>query len=221
MVHPTITTSATTLSTSFCPASTIPAVIIPGRSPLALSYAQLYQQTSAFQRTLASIGIAPHSAVSIALPNNLEFIVSFLAVAAQRAIAAPLNPNYKQSEFEFYIDDLKSALIIVPAGAVAADAPAVKAARKFGAAVAEVAWDAGKGEVVLVVKEKGSLKGAVPVAKAEEEDVALVLHTSGTTGRPKAVPLTHRNLTRTMSMFTLNLLVIGWPFAVSMSRSAT
>lgn len=199
MVHPTITTSATTLSTSFCPASTTPAVIIPGRSPLTLSYAQLYQQTSAFQRTLASIGIAPHSAVSIALPNNLEFIVSFLAVAAQRAIAAPLNPNYKQSEFEFYIDDLKSALIIVPAGAVAADAPAVKAARKFGAAVAEVAWDAGKGEVVLVVKEKGSLKGIVPVAKAEEEDVALVLHTSGTTGRPKAVPLTHRNLTRTMS----------------------
>jgi len=54
--------------------------------------------------------------------------------------------------------------------------------------------------VVLDVKEEGKLanKGGKPVEQAQPEDVALVLHTSGTTGRPKAVPLTHRNLTRTM-----------------------
>lgn len=192
---------ANTLSNSFCPWSAGPAIIIP-HSDLTLSYADLHHLTATFQHSLASIGIAPGSAVSIALPNNLEFIVSFLATASQRAIAAPLNPSYKQAEFEFYIDDIKSALVIVPKGAVAAEAPAVKAARKFNAAVAEAEWSPQKRQVLLVLKEKGGLqgKGAVATATAEPEDVALVLHTSGTTGRPKAVPLTHRNLTRTMRM---------------------
>ncbi|KAL7270654.1 hypothetical protein RUND412_006633 [Rhizina undulata] len=189
-----------TLSSSFATNSSTPAIIIPHHN-LTLTYTDLHNLTSAFQRSLASISITPNSAVSIALPNNLEFIVSFLATAAQRSIAAPLNPNYKQGEFEFYIDDIKSKLVIVPRGAVAAGAPAVRAARRFNAAVAEVEYDPARKEVVLDLKERGVLQGIreTSIVRAQEEDVALVLHTSGTTGRPKAVPLTHRNLTRTMS----------------------
>ena len=190
-----------TLSTSFSSSSSNPAVIIPSETSLTISYARLHALVSSFQRRLADFGIAPHSAVSVALPNNLEFIVSFLAIAAQRSTACPLNPTYKQSEFEFYIDDVKSALVIVPRGAVAENAPAVRAARRFGAGVAEVWWDGEHNEVALFLKEKGKLAGKkAAIATAEEEDVALVLHTSGTTGRPKAVPLSHRNLTRTMGM---------------------
>lgn len=107
-------------------------------------------------------------------------------MGAQRATAAPLNPNYRQEEFEFYIDDLKSKLVVVPKGDVGKDSPAVRAARRFGTGVAEVWWD-GK-EVKLEVKEKrGGLGRTVEVQQAKEGDVALVLHTSGTTGRPKAV----------------------------------
>lgn len=179
---------ATTLTTSISKSSPSPALIIP-HSSLHLSYGDLHRLTDAFQRNLASIGITPKSAVSIALPNNLEFIVSFLAAAGQRAVAAPLNPNYKQAEFEFFINDIQSKLVIVPAGAVKNDAPAVKAARKFGAGIAEVWWDERRKEVVLDVKEAGKLDGeqGADVEAAQEEDVALVLHTSGTTGRPKAV----------------------------------
>nr|GFD53151.1 hypothetical protein [Tanacetum cinerariifolium] len=101
----------------------------------------------------------------------------------QRAIAAPLNSAYKQSEFEFYIDDLSSAIALVPKGAFAQDAAAVRAARKYQAAIAECYYN-GK-EVVLDIKEIGKLAGkSSPVLSAQPDDVALVLHTSGTTGRP-------------------------------------
>lgn len=194
--------AATTLSNSFPKSVDSVAVIVPSRpNPVTITYSELTDLISNFQQKLANIGITPGSAVSIALPNTLEFIVSFLASAAQRAIAAPLNSAYKQEEFEFYVDDLKSALAIVPRGEFAKNGPAVRAAKRFQAAIAESWWDNEKREVVLDVKDLGKLagKGGKKVEVAQPDDVALVLHTSGTTGRPKAVPLTHTNLTRTMS----------------------
>lgn len=190
--------AANTLADAFSPSSEATAIIIPGSKPLEISYKRLTSDILAFQQKLANLGITPAAAVSIALPNSYEFIVAFLAAAWQRAIAAPLNSNYKQSEFEFYIDDLSSAVALVPRSAVMQDAPAVRAAKKYGAAIAECYFD-GK-QVVLDVKDAGKLKGKgnKSVERARPDDIALVLHTSGTTGRPKAVPLTHRNLTRTM-----------------------
>ncbi|TDZ15840.1 putative peroxisomal-coenzyme A synthetase [Colletotrichum orbiculare MAFF 240422] len=192
---------AATLQTAINGPANSTAVIVPSKSgALNVTYGDLVRETANFQGKLAAIGITRGSPVSIATVNSYEFIVSFLAASWQRGIAAPLNPAYKQDEFEFYIDDVKSAIVLVPKGAYAAGAPAVKAAQKFNAAVAETYWDAAKKEVALDVKELGQLKGKGPeqVLKADADDVALVLHTSGTTSRPKVVPLTHRNLTRTM-----------------------
>ncbi|KAL2118558.1 hypothetical protein VTJ04DRAFT_8218 [Mycothermus thermophilus] len=182
------------------------AVIVPARpdaDALTITYRALKSDVATFQRKLAALGITPAAPVSIALVNSYEFIVAFLAASWQRAIAAPLNPAYKQDEFEFYIDDVRSAVVLVPRGAHAADSPAVRAARKFGAAIAECYWDPVVREVALDVKEPGRLggdsaPGPQPVHTPEPDDVALILHTSGTTSRPKVVPLTHRNLTRTM-----------------------
>jgi len=187
----------TTLANSFARDSDAIAIIVPGKPALTRTYAQLSHDVLAFQTKIAKLGITPGSAVSIALPNSYPFIVAFLAASWQRAIAAPLNPAYKQSEFEFYIDDLKSSLVLVPEGQVSG--PAVKAAKKYQAAVAECYWNGN--EVVLDIKNVAKLqgKGNKAVEQAQPEDVALVLHTSGTTGRPKAVPLSHRNLTRTMN----------------------
>lgn len=194
-----------TLANAFPHDSDSTAIIVPGKAALTVSYKNLTSDVVAFQKKLAKLGVAPESAVSIALPNSYPFIVAFLAAAWQRAIAAPLNPAYTQSEFEFYIDDLSSALVLVPKGQ--ADGPAVKAAQKYKAAVAECYWD-GK-EVVLDIKDEGKLKGNgnKTVETAQPDDVALVLHTSGTTGRPKAVPLTHKNLTRTMSKWSRDVYV--------------
>ncbi|KAL6714956.1 hypothetical protein ACLMJK_007216 [Lecanora helva] len=188
-----------TLANTIAPAENATAIIVPGHPhPLTVSYQQLRSDVSALQKRLAALGIEPQAAVSIALPNSYEFIVAFLAASWQRAIAAPLNPAYKQEEFEFYIDDLSSALTLIPRNSFQQNGPVVRAARKYNAVVAECYWNGT--EVVLDVKDRAKLssKGDADIQEARPDDVALVLHTSGTTGRPKAVPLTHRNLTRTM-----------------------
>lgn len=170
------------------------AIIVPGKEPLTVSHLALEHHIDTCQRQLASLGIFPGAAVSISLPNSLEFIITFLATTWQRGIAAPLNPAYKQDEVDFYIDDLGTAAVIVPRGAHGKDLPAVRAARKYEAAVVECYWS--EDRMIFDVKEKGKLESHedLKLNKPREDDVALVLHTSGTTGRPKAVPLTHKNL---------------------------
>ncbi|KAI4129638.1 MAG: hypothetical protein LQ338_002121 [Usnochroma carphineum] len=117
---------ASTLSTAIPVAGSSTAIVIP-RKPrtLTFSFGDLHKHVLDFQKKLARLGIAPQDAVSIALPNSYEFIVAFLATARQRAIAAPLNPTYKQDEFEFYIDDLKSSVVLVPKGSYEFGGPAV------------------------------------------------------------------------------------------------
>ncbi|RAL16474.1 acyl--CoA ligase [Aspergillus homomorphus CBS 101889] len=188
-----------TLARSFSSDSAEIAILVPNKtSPLAITYQQLHSHVADFQAKLAKLGVGHGAAVSLALTNSYEFIVAFLAASWQRAIAAPLNPAYKQEEFEFYIDDLSSTLVLIPQGSYAKEGPAVRAGRKYNAAIAECYWNGQ--EIVLDVKERGKLpgNGGVDVQQAHPDDIALVLHTSGTTGRPKAVPLSHKNLTTSM-----------------------
>ncbi|KAL8911875.1 MAG: hypothetical protein Q9172_007597 [Xanthocarpia lactea] len=164
-----------------------PTIIIPGDSPFTISHAQFIHQCKTLQIQLAQLGIGHGTAVSISLANSYEFVAVFLAICWQRAIAAPLNPAYKEQEVQFYIDDLGAAAIVVPRDAYQQGSTTVLAARKRNAAVIECYTD--DGQVRLDVKELGGLdgKGKKEVEEAREEDVALVLHTSGTTGKPKAV----------------------------------
>ncbi|KAI4099029.1 MAG: hypothetical protein L6R37_006202 [Teloschistes peruensis] len=179
-----------TLSDAIPNCGTTSAVLVP-HTPQALifTFDDLKAHVLDFQKKLAHLGIATRNAVSIALPNSYEFVVAFLAIAAQRAVAAPLNPAYKQSEFDFYINDLESALVLVPRNAFEQDGSAVRSARKHGAAVAECFWN---GQLVaLHVKGPGRLANAraQSVMEPRPDDVALVLHTSGTTGGSIVLPL--------------------------------
>lgn len=188
----TIVKMATLLTRLSSSNSNNTAIIIPSRStpncaPIFLSHEELLQQVLSFQKKLAGIGIAPQDAVALAFPNTIEFAVAFLATTCQRAISAPLNSAYKQDEFEFYLGDLKASIILLPRGAIAENGEAVRAAKKSGTTIAEVYWD--ELEVVLKIKDEGNYmnRKAVAVERPLETDVALILHTSGTTGRPKAV----------------------------------
>jgi acyl-CoA synthetase (AMP-forming)/AMP-acid ligase II len=117
--------------------------------------------------------------------------VAFLAVASFAA-SAPLNPAYRADEFEFYLSDL-GAKALIAAGGV--DSPALAVAAKLGIPVITLTPrpDLGAGRFDLDISAIAAGDPAKP-GPAQSDDTALVLHTSGTTSRPKIVPLTQTNV---------------------------
>jgi acyl-CoA synthetase (AMP-forming)/AMP-acid ligase II len=162
------------------------AVAAPGRPPL--SYRGLARQVGEVVATLQGLGLAVGDRVALVLGPGPEAAVGFLAVAAG-ACCAPLNPRYTADEFDFYLGDLGARAVIVPEGA---ESPALAVAGERGIATLALAPQNEAGRFSLA----GERAARPPAANAfaGPQDAALVLHTSGTTARPKLVPLTHANL---------------------------
>ncbi|BDA45528.1 probable 2-hydroxyacyl-CoA lyase at C-terminar half [Coccomyxa sp. Obi] len=152
---------------------------------------------------LRKSGIRPGDAVSIADTNTVDFVVAFLGVTCARAVAAPLNSNYTEDEFQFYMRDAASKLLLVP---VSGNKAAERAASSLNipTATVSVSWTDG-GLSTLLSGKSGDVSFEAQGAKTDLEDpphgddVALFLHTSGTTSRPKGVPLTHANLAASLA----------------------
>jgi acyl-CoA synthetase (AMP-forming)/AMP-acid ligase II len=159
----------------------------PGLSPL--SYAALADQVRALVRALRDAGIAADERVALVMPDGPAAALGFLA-AASAAAAAPLNPAYRRPELEFYLSDLNARAVIVAPGA-SADARAV--ARERGIAVLELAPGA-TAAATFELRGVASRATRAHAGTPSPDQTALVLHTSGTTARPKIVPLTHANL---------------------------
>jgi acyl-CoA synthetase (AMP-forming)/AMP-acid ligase II len=152
-----------------------------------VTYSGLRKQVDRLVRELNGLGLGRGDRIAIALGNGLELVTSFLA-AATAGTAAPLNPSYKYDEFKFYLSDTRARALILPPGDLQ---DARLAASEAGIPIIEAAANA-EGEVVFSSSgAAGPSKGA---HEPGEDDIALTLHTSGTTSRPKRVPLTHRNL---------------------------
>ena len=161
----------------------------PGRPDL--SYEVLLQQVNDTVAALNAHGIQRNDRVAVVLPNGPEMAVAFVAVAAG-ATAAPLNPAYKTDELNFYFSDLDAkALIVDPT----LDSPAAEVAQSLDIPVffLETGADRPAGAFTLACRSGDRLPATDPVL-AESGDIALVLHTSGTTSRPKIVPLSHANV---------------------------
>jgi acyl-CoA synthetase (AMP-forming)/AMP-acid ligase II len=170
------------------PKSAAPAVITKA-SPVIFSYRALAEQIERLSEKLRSAGLCPGDCIVMVFPNGVEFLVVFLAVAAARLIAAPLNPGYKTDELRNFFDDIQPRAIIVDSSSNAA---VIEAAAGRSVAI----WSAhleSSGTVGL--KGVPQLARCVPGNPAAD-DVALLLHTSGTTSRPKGVPLTQANVVR-------------------------
>jgi acyl-CoA synthetase (AMP-forming)/AMP-acid ligase II len=149
-----------------------------------LSGAALRAAVDRLAGQLAAAGAGPGDGVGIALPNSGESVLAFLAAARAGAIAMPVNPQLREHEIAAGFEDRPPAAIVVGEDG---HAPAEAVSRSAGIALH-----------VLSAGPRPALAGAPEGAPAPPEPdpdaVALLLHTSGTTSRPKAVPLRQRNI---------------------------
>jgi acyl-CoA synthetase (AMP-forming)/AMP-acid ligase II len=164
--------------------STHPAIVVP--DGVRLTYGELREQVDAAADYLAQLGMGRDDRVALVLPNSVEAIVMFLA-ASIAGTAAPLNAAYKEDEFRFYLQDTGARVLVVPPG----QGEAARRAMPAGMSLVEVHMDRHGRLAMESDAPRGRSRTAGPPG---DDDVALVLHTSGTTSRPKLVPLRHRNL---------------------------
>jgi acyl-CoA synthetase (AMP-forming)/AMP-acid ligase II len=179
---------ATVLELLAAGAEDAPALGAPGRPPL--GHGALRALVGDTVAALRARGIGRNAPVAFVVDNGPEAATTFLAVAAG-ATAAPLNPAYRVDEFDFYLGDLGARLLIVEEGK---DSPALVTADKLGIPVARLRVAAGAPAGAFTLVFPDGMGAASADGAAAPDDVALVLHTSGTTSRPKMVPLSQRNV---------------------------
>lgn len=172
--------------------ATSEAVVMDAPGQDALSYGALLDLVEHTALTLNRNGIRRNDRVAIVLPNGAEMAAAFIAVACG-ATAAPLNPAYRKAEFDFYLSDLNPGALIVEEHS---SSPSIEAARELNIPVLllKQGGSATAGEFVLEPVNSQADNSVTTPEYARRDDVALVLHTSGTTSRPKIVPLTHGNI---------------------------
>ncbi len=166
-----------------------------GRSPGApairlgeaeLSYGALDDGSARLATLLREKGVGPGDRVGVMLPNVPEFPIAYYGVLRAGAIVVPMNVLLKRREIAFYLEDSGAELLLAWHG--------------FCAEACDGAADA---NVELIEVEPGSfaetleqLDPTVGLAETAEDDTAVILYTSGTTGKPKGAELTHANLAR-------------------------
>jgi acyl-CoA synthetase (AMP-forming)/AMP-acid ligase II len=149
------------------------------------TYGELREAADRLARSLAAAGVSPGDAVAMSLPNGPEIVAAFLAVVAAGAAAAPLNQAYAGDEYHAYLDDLRpSAMLFLrgdaSAGRAVCEALGIRQLELTGSRTAQLAL--------------GSVTAAGSAPPRDPEAIALLLHTSGTTSKPKGVPIRQRNL---------------------------
>jgi acyl-CoA synthetase (AMP-forming)/AMP-acid ligase II len=161
-----------------------PALVVPNR--VSLSYRRLRELVDEAANALASNGVVRGDRVAMVFPNGPEAILLFVA-ASMVATACPLNAAYKADEFRFYLEDVGARFLLVPPG----ECEAARRAMPAGGTVIEANLD-GDGRLHLNGAGPGKRLDSLDLTAAG--DIGLVLHTSGTTSRPKKVPLLNENL---------------------------
>jgi oxalate---CoA ligase len=165
-----------------------PALVCPD-DDLRLTHEDVASLVTELAGRLRSAGVDRGDRVAVVLPNGPEIVMCLFAIALLGATAGPLNPDYTEAEYRFYLADLTPRFVIADS-----EAPAALRAAAGGLTVLE-ATAARKDTHPTLLRDGRELRPASSFDPGGPDDPALLLHTSGTTSRPKQVPLLQRNLT--------------------------
>ena len=151
------------------------------------TYANLHELISRTAARLNDLGIYRGDRVALVIPDGPQMALAFLSITAT-ATCAPLNPTYREAEFFSLFTDLRPKALVVQSGS---DSPAISAAKRL--AIPIISLTRRPEDMHLSFAGEG-IAPTMSTGFATAEDVALLLYTSGTTAKPKLVPLTHSNL---------------------------
>src|SRR4051794_27895951 len=175
-------------------AARAPEAVAVRLGPLELTYAELDDRSARVAALLRERGLQQGDRVGVMLPNVLEFPISYYGVLRAGGVVVPMNVLLKRREIAFYLEDSGAKLLLAWHG--------------FAEEAHGGAEDAGV-ELIEVEPEAfaellGDREPETEVAETEEEDTAVILYTSGTTGKPKGAELTHFNLSRNSELASRN-----------------
>ncbi len=164
-----------------------------------LSYAELRKAAGRMSTLLTEAGVEPGDRVGIMLPNVPAFPVAFYGALAAGAVVVPMNPLFKSREIGYYLSDSGARVLLA-----------------WHTAVGEAAKGAADAGAQVLVAETADLAGLLaghalagePSGRGGEDD-AVILYTSGTTGKPKGAQLTHANMTSNADIVARTLLQNG------------
>jgi long-chain acyl-CoA synthetase len=157
-----------------------------------LSYRQLDQASDRLAAALAAAGIEAGDRVALQLPNIPQFLISYFGILKAGAVVVPLNVLLRTPEVAFHLGDSGARLLITWSGVLAEAAKGAEAAGL--AAIYAVGHAAGTAEALPFER---LLDGTAPrreMVMRQPTDTAVIVYTSGTTGRPKGAELTHIQL---------------------------
>lgn len=161
-----------------------------------LTWGQLDEATQRVATFLTRHGIAPGDRVAVSLPNVPAFPVIAYGVWRAGAVLIPMNPLFMAREVEYYLDDAGVKLVFGMGG------EAAKGAQNKGVEFVEVGSDQMQG----VLAQHEPTPGVVDRAG---DDTAVILYTSGTTGRPKGAELTHASLDKNQEVSARTLMEVA------------
>jgi long-chain acyl-CoA synthetase len=162
---------------------------------VSLTYRELDALTNRFARALGRLGVKRGERVCLFMANCPEYIIAFYAVARLGAVVSPMNPSYREREVEYQLENSEAVAVVVQKDLLLL-VEAVRGQMKGLRHVITVGADAPGGGTI---RSFASLIAAEPATPPPAPDISLhdlvaLPYSSGTTGFPKGVLLSHENL---------------------------
>ena len=162
-----------------------------------MTYAELLEKTNRFAHALQNLGVEKGDRVAIMLPNCFQFVIAFYGILKAGAVVTPLNPRYTPRELQELLSDSGAETMICldqMYPLIKSIQPATSIQRIITVQLSPEPIKTGKDALHFSVLISQNAPNYEPIEIDPKEDLATLMYTSGTTGRPKGAMLTHSNI---------------------------